>query len=134
MFKSIKSAYKAWRYWDEVDECDMYNFEYQYDYQGPEGDLHPPKWLQTLRIWFRHLTHYKSKTSKWCYYRPWFMTAKKYTAFIRFAMGEARMRIQMWLCDKYGHKIVDDSSAGPDSGDMDYCCSRCGMSWHHQLY
>ena len=38
------------------------------------------------------------------------------------------------LCVVHGHAWVDDSSAGPDSGDMDMYCKRCGLSFHHQLY
>lgn len=36
--------------------------------------------------------------------------------------------------DGLEHVIVDCSSGGPDSGDMDHACSRCGQYWHVQLY
>lgn len=38
------------------------------------------------------------------------------------------------LCDGIGHDIVDRSSAGPDSGNMDYECIRCGQYWSVPLY
>ncbi len=37
-------------------------------------------------------------------------------------------------CDRHGHDFVDRSTAGPDSGSMDYECVRCGAYFHHQLY
>lgn len=38
------------------------------------------------------------------------------------------------LCQTEGHKIRDCSSAGPDSGDMDHECVRCGRYWSVPLY
>lgn len=39
------------------------------------------------------------------------------------------------LCQALGgHDLIDRSSAGPDSGDMDCECMRCGQYFHHQLY
>ena len=38
------------------------------------------------------------------------------------------------ICWKWGHKLADMSSAGPDSGNMDHECSRCGASWSVPLY
>ena len=32
------------------------------------------------------------------------------------------------------HEIVDCSTAGPDSGNMDHCCTRCGKYWSCPLY
>lgn len=37
-------------------------------------------------------------------------------------------------CTFTDHVWVDDSSAGPESGNMDMYCSRCGLHFHHQLY
>jgi hypothetical protein len=39
-----------------------------------------------------------------------------------------------WICKRYGHKLVDRSSAGPESGNADHDCSRCGEYWHWPLY
>lgn len=39
-----------------------------------------------------------------------------------------------WICKRYGHKLVDHSSAGPESGNMDHGCDRCDKYWHHPLY
>lgn len=136
MFKNLKEAYKVWRGYDQGSWADlpwMYNYELQTDYQNECGDRNP----SSMKIWIlRHwrMLFFAINKDKWCYERKWYAWMQVHTRFIRFAWGEAKMRIQMWMCDKYGHKIVDDSSAGPDSGDMDCYCKRCGMSWHHQLY
>lgn len=42
--------------------------------------------------------------------------------------------LALWICKRYGHKLVDLSSAGPESGNMDHGCLRCGASWHVPLY
>lgn len=43
--------------------------------------------------------------------------------------------VMKYLCCKaFGHKLVDDSHAGPESGDMSHHCTRCGCGWHVQLY
>lgn len=39
-----------------------------------------------------------------------------------------------WICKRYSHKLVDCSSAGPESGNMDHECKRCGEYWHRTLY
>lgn len=39
-----------------------------------------------------------------------------------------------WICKHYNHKLVDRSSAGPDSGNMDHECVRCGEYWSAPLY
>lgn len=41
---------------------------------------------------------------------------------------------RMDWCEKKGHKWVDDSYGGPESGAMAAHCTRCGYSFHHQLY
>lgn len=38
------------------------------------------------------------------------------------------------VCRVRGHRLYDDSTAGPDSGNMDHGCSRCGAHWHVPLY
>ncbi len=37
-------------------------------------------------------------------------------------------------CLKEGHEIEDCSYGGPDSGNMDHCCTRCGAYWSIPLY
>lgn len=39
-----------------------------------------------------------------------------------------------YICKRYGHKLSDCSSAGPDSGNMDHECLRCGHYWSVPLY
>lgn len=38
------------------------------------------------------------------------------------------------LCRYLGHNWVDDSYAGPDSGNMSHYCTRCGESHSVTLY
>lgn len=39
------------------------------------------------------------------------------------------------ICEFYGdHDLVDCSEAGPDSGNMDHRCRRCGQYWSIPLY
>ncbi len=38
------------------------------------------------------------------------------------------------ICKRYGHKLEDLSSAGPESGNADHGCRRCGEYWHVPLY
>lgn len=37
-------------------------------------------------------------------------------------------------CAIKGHDLVDRSYGGPDSGNMDHECKRCGMYWNVPLY
>ncbi len=44
---------------------------------------------------------------------------------------------QLWdrcVCFFKGHDLRDLSSAGPDSGNMDHECVRCGLYFHVTLY
>jgi hypothetical protein len=54
-----------------------------------------------------------------------YLLATVYT--VKWAVGAA-------VCAWRGHAWVDDSVATPDSGNMDMRCTRCGESFHHQLY
>ena len=45
-----------------------------------------------------------------------------------------RMEVGGLYCNRYGHKIEDRSYAGPDQGDMNHECVRCGMYWSVPLY
>lgn len=38
------------------------------------------------------------------------------------------------VCAFNGHKWIDDSSGGPESGCIAMHCGRCGYSVHHRLY
>lgn len=50
-------------------------------------------------------------------------------------MEELKRAVGKRTCEFTGkHKWVDTSSAGPESGDMAAHCTRCGFSFHHQLY
>lgn len=37
-------------------------------------------------------------------------------------------------CAAEGHRIVDSSYGGPESGCVDLCCTRCGYRYHVTLY
>lgn len=43
-------------------------------------------------------------------------------------------RAKMAVCGYIGHDLVDDSQAGPESGDMAGYCKRCGYSYRVILY
>lgn len=45
-----------------------------------------------------------------------------------------RHQIDILICKIRGHKIIDCSIAGPNSGNMDHECERCGKYWHIPLY
>ena len=38
------------------------------------------------------------------------------------------------LCRRDGHRIVDDSHGGPESGCVSLYCARCGWSHHVTMY
>jgi len=42
--------------------------------------------------------------------------------------------VRATVCFAYGHRPEDCSTAGPDSGNMDHRCIRCGRYWHVPLY
>ena len=67
------------------------------------------------------------------YYFNKFHTENTYTIFhyIKDLFYEQIRRI---ICVIMGHKIVDDSYAGPESGDVSLYCERCGWHWSHILY
>lgn len=58
-----------------------------------------------------------------------FWMVKGYTSYVYVWSGLAPL-----ICKRYGHKLADLSSAGPESGNMDHECSRCGAYWHVPLY
>lgn len=37
-------------------------------------------------------------------------------------------------CEKVGHSFVDESYGGPEAGAISASCTKCGYSFHHQLY
>jgi hypothetical protein len=52
----------------------------------------------------------------------------------RFPVENVTQVAPSTVCDVHGHVVVDRSEAGPDSGNMDWECSRCGVSKHVPLY
>jgi hypothetical protein len=53
---------------------------------------------------------------------------------IWFLYNHLKQILNCLICRWRGHKLVDCSSAGPDSGDMDHYCERCGQFWSVPLY
>lgn len=45
-----------------------------------------------------------------------------------------RWLVAMARCHFGDHQYEDNSSAGPESGNMDMFCSRCGYCFNHTLY
>lgn len=58
----------------------------------------------------------------------------KPVAYILATCSTAKYLIGAVVCSVRGHQWEDDSCVGPESGNMDMYCSRCGESFHHQLY
>lgn len=61
-------------------------------------------------------------------------TLPTFLLYIQVSLAEVWSGSKFWICDKLGHKWVDTSHAGPDSGDMSAYCKRCGYSYHANLY
>jgi len=38
------------------------------------------------------------------------------------------------ICEVHGHDLCDESFGGPDHGNMDHSCKRCGRYWSVPLY
>lgn len=49
-------------------------------------------------------------------------------------MGELKHVVARRKCKKEGHKWVDQSRGGPESGGAGGCCVRCGFYQWVQLY
>lgn len=43
-------------------------------------------------------------------------------------------KVLTFICARRGHRLIDESYGGPESGCVAMYCERCGQSWHHQLY
>ena len=56
--------------------------------------------------------------------------------WLRWSLGVSWLlrKVATKVCKIRGHKLEDQSSAGPDSGNADYGCSRCGEQWDVPLY
>lgn len=42
--------------------------------------------------------------------------------------------IEKTICHKYGHNLVEEGYANPDSGYIEMTCKRCHKEWHQTLY
>jgi len=51
--------------------------------------------------------------------------------FIRY---EIEMKIRKIVCKRVGHKWIDTSCIGPDSGTESGHCERCGFHFSHTYY
>lgn len=51
-----------------------------------------------------------------------------------FTWSQVRQLSLVVWCSLFGHDIEDIGYAGPDSGAMDFVCTRCGWNQHIQLY
>lgn len=52
----------------------------------------------------------------------------------KFIIQDIYNRLISKVCDIKGHRLVDESSGGPESGNMDHSCNRCGCFWSVPLY
>ena len=42
--------------------------------------------------------------------------------------------LEKTICNFFGHKLKDESTAGPDSGNVSMICERCHRDWTTNLY
>ena len=56
------------------------------------------------------------------------------SSYLRFIYDCVNQWCREKWCARYDHDWQDCSTAGPDSGNMDMYCRRCGFGFHHQLY
>lgn len=67
------------------------------------------------------------------YPRRWRRVRYQVVRLWSFCLGLRFLCLSL-VCAVRGHKIRDCSTAGPDSGDMDHECTRCGRYWSVPLY
>lgn len=67
-------------------------------------------------------------------YSPESYGQPKKPSIIEFISILSRVLWNNFMCSMFGHVIVDDSTAGPDTGNMDHHCDRCGKCWEVTLY
>jgi len=48
--------------------------------------------------------------------------------------GRLAYALRQVICRYWSHQIIDCSTAGPDHGNMDAECTRCGEYWRGVLY
>ncbi len=90
-------------------------------------------WLQ-----LKELEAEIAQDAGWIHYSTGMMDERKpiskRRAYVEAWYYHFRWLAQIMVCRFKGHKWVDDSSCGPDSGNMDHYCARCGHSIHYTLY
>lgn len=55
-------------------------------------------------------------------------------SYVHSVYGHVHWLVGAIVCHFLDHAWEDASHAGPESGNMDMYCSRCGKTFHHQLY
>jgi hypothetical protein len=73
----------------------------------------------TYGFYFDHFA-YDCRKPRWCRLR-----------YVAALLNEIRKAA---VCGFFGHDLVDCSTGGPDSGNMDHECRRCGRYWDVPLY
>jgi len=67
-------------------------------------------------------------------YEAWLEKRKPRFQRLRGLWELAKAVFKTLVCYIKDHDLEDCSSAGPDSGNMDHQCKRCGRYWHVPLY
>lgn len=85
--------------------------------------------LERFKTWWVH------QTDDWRWYRgASILVEHRQPTIACYIAGRLREIYTGLICKIRGHDLVDESSAGPDSGCVAYHCKRCGWGWCKVLY
>lgn len=79
-----------------------------------------PSWLPQLKLWDR-LVWNRNEYDPRC-------------GAVEFIYHGLKHKWQRLVCRVRGHKLVGCGYGGPDSGNDDHYCERCGQYWRVTLY
>lgn len=73
------------------------------------------------------------RTKRW--WRNWVWSGNDYScAHLENLYLHIRYGFLSLICRWRGHKLVSHGSAGPEHGNDDHACTRCGRYWSVPLY
>lgn len=75
-----------------------------------------------------------NKLKRWYHKWIWSTQESYHGAKLEIAWWWVRHGWKLLVCRMRGHKIVDHSYGGPDTGCVDVECTRCGQNWYTRLY
>ena len=112
--------------------------------------IHPIKWIKSTFDWSIYVNfapggeQCTAASASDCIYDtcndcPWYEYDEPYKPRLRsfiwpYVRNAIRQLVNRCVCFFKGHDLRDLSSAGPDSGNMDHECVRCGRYYRVTLY